>query len=322
MANFLKKLLLGIFERPMPPLTAADAGYADDLRRAIDEHVQALSDAPSESERTWHLFNEELRACVHERDPREFLQWSVIRKSMFVSNPSYVAAEWRYLKGLPDWKSRWRAAIDETPIGRPRPYPRYPRSSGNLIHHAYHVARFENETGVRVDTLKQVFEFGGGYGSMARLFFQLGFKGRYVIFDFPYFSALQRFFLRSIGMQADLDDACTAQASSEQGAGRICCLSDGELLRATLAADSPAGGRLYLATWSISETPLSVREQIMPQVRDYDYFLIAFQHQFEEIDNRAYFHDWAESMGSGYQWTLLPIEHLPGNSYLFGRRSG
>lgn len=319
MANILKSFLLKIFERPMPPLTTDDVRHAKDLRQAIEAHVQTLGDDATESERSWHRFNEDVRSCINERDPREFLQWHVIRRTMFLSNASYVASELRHLKRLPDWKNRWREAIDETPIGRPRPYLRHPRSSGNLIHHAYHVARFESELGMKVKDLGLVFEFGGGYGSMARLFHKLGFDGRYLIFDFPYFSALQRFFLRSIGMHADLEEDCvnTSEQASEHE-DRICCLSDFDILNAVLPQSSGIRNQLFIATWSISETPLSIREKIMPLARDFDYFLIAFQHRFGEMDNIAYFRDWTESMGPQYQWRLLPIEHLPENSYLFG----
>jgi hypothetical protein len=320
MADMLKKILLRIFERPMPPSSEADRRYADDLRRSIVGQPLALSDSPTDSERSWHRFNQELRACVQEQDPREFLQWKVIRKSMFVSNPKYVAAEYRYLRTLADWRPRWRKAIEETPIGRPRPYTRYPRSSGNLIHHAFHVARFEAATGLPVDTLGQVFEFGGGYGSMARLFRQLGFVGDYLIYDFPYFAALQRFFLRSIGYPAEQGDGCAPEAAAGE-AGLICCLSDRAALQAGLRHEPRPGGRLFLATWSISEAPIAVRDRIMPLVDGFDCFLIAFQHRFEEIDNSAYFRAWADSMGPAYRWHWVPMTHLPGNSYLFGRRA-
>src|SRR5207244_11597755 len=73
-----------------------------------------------------------------------------------------------------------------------------------------------------VDDLACVLEFGGGYGSMCRLFHNLGFRGRYLIFDLPAFSALQRFFLRSIGMcvgspEEFRDGACGVALSSNVG---------------------------------------------------------------------------------------------------------
>lgn len=50
-----------------------------------------------------------------------------------------------------------------------------------------------------------VLEFGGGYGSLCRGFHRCGFKGKYMIFYFPHFSTLQRFFLGSAGIMVHED---------------------------------------------------------------------------------------------------------------------
>lgn len=321
MNRLLKKLLLKLFERPMPDMTDADRVYAEELRSDILTQELTLSEVPSDSERSWFQFNENLRSCVRDGDPREFLLWDVIRQTMFVSNPSYVAKEYRYLRKLPEWKDRWKPAVEETPIGRPRPYPRYPRSSGNLLHHAYHVSRFEAASGIKIHAVDQVFEFGGGYGSMARLFFQLGYTGEYLIYDFPYFSSLQRFFLRSSGFSVNADRSCRDRDVSNAGKGVACCVSELDHLRQALQQTPPEGTRMFLGTWSISEAPIGLRGQILSLVKDFDYFLIAFQHRFEEIDNSTYFRTWAESLSEGYCWQWHPIEHLSGSSYLFGWRT-
>jgi len=65
-----------------------------------------------------------------------------------------------------------------------------------LIHHTYHIAQFEDKVGERISNFDFIFKFGGGYGSMCKLLHNPGFKGRYVLYDFPVFSALQEFFLK------------------------------------------------------------------------------------------------------------------------------
>src|SRR5262249_29537133 len=139
------------------------------------------------------------------------LRWDVIQDTMFVGAASYVAKELTFLKKHPDWASRWRRAIQESPIGHPLRYPFFPASSGNLIHHAFHLAQFEEKTQIQVNNIGFVLEFGGGYGSMCRLLHNLGFHGKYVILDLPFFSLLQSFYLKSLGLPVhSIEDFKTA----------------------------------------------------------------------------------------------------------------
>jgi hypothetical protein len=100
-----------------------------------------------------------------------------------------------------------------------------PGSSGTLIHHAYHLHRFETVTGRFLLELQEIIEFGGGYGSMARLLARLGYRGRYHIHDLPEFAALQRFYLRMVQADtqaSDLRDALarvTSAHSEHRGSG-------------------------------------------------------------------------------------------------------
>ena len=297
----VKQLLLKAFEQRMPPLDEQGRTLAHRLRSELI--VDAENEEVVSAADTWRGFSDELARHAVADDPREFLQWPVVRKSMFVSNARYIADEWRYLRGLPEWGARWRDALRESPIGRPRPYPRYPKSSGNLIHHAYSVARFELETGIKVSDLGLVYEFGGGYGSMARLFRQLGFQGVYLIQDLPAFSALQRFYLGSLGYIAEGKPTK--------------CFSGFDQLRDQLAEVAGASPKLFLATWSVSESPIDIREQVLEHLQSFDYLLIALQHKFEDIDNLKYFQTWKDHFAERLNISVSEIGHLAGNSYLF-----
>ena len=46
---------------------------------------------------------------------------------------------------------------------------------------------------------------------------------------------------------------------------------------------------LFIANWSLSETKLKFRKNLSNHLRNYDYSLIAFQDNFEGIDNLKYF---------------------------------
>jgi hypothetical protein len=194
------------------------------------------------------------------------------------------------------------------------PFWALPWSSGNLIHHAYHLAQFETRTGCAPERFGAVIEFGGGYGSMCRLFHQLGFAGRYVIHDLPEFSALQAYYLGSLGLPVvDTDRA------EPPGLGIALAADPAALERALRWVDPERA--LFVATWSLSETSARVREAIMPIVGRCAGVLIAYWRTFEEIDNHEFFSRWV-AQHPGFTWCQRPILTLPGHFYLFGTRAG
>ena len=187
-------------DRPLPAASPREEALVAELRRRIEALDVSSAGADQPSERIWRRFIEQFCDAMAREDPRAFLRWPTIAKAMFVSNQPYLSLELLSLRSRRDWRHRWRPALRESPVGHPLPFWALPWSSGNLIHHAYHLAQFEARTGQAAEQFPAVFEFGGGYGSMCRLFHQLGFSGRYVIYDLPQFSALQAFYLGSLGL--------------------------------------------------------------------------------------------------------------------------
>ncbi len=154
-----------------------------------------------------------------------------------------------------------------------------------------------------------ILEFGGGYGSMCRLAHNLGFRGDYIIYDFPEFCALQTFFLKSIGLPV-------CKSGSSKG---IRCLSDIDVLQQLLGEHGPGfTNSLFLATWSISETSLELRDSIFNLVKQFGLYLIACQNSFGEVDNKDYFGKWRREYSLNMNWFDQPMSHHKGNNYLFG----
>jgi hypothetical protein len=301
-------------DRPLPAATPRDEALVAELRRRIEtlDVPPAANEQPSEG--VWRRFIAKFHDAVALEDPRAFLRWPTIAKAMFVSNHPYLSLELASLRLRRDWRRRWRPALRESPAGHPVPFWALPWSSGNLIHHAYHLAQFEARTGRAAERFPAVFEFGGGYGSMCRLFYQLGFSGRYVIYDLPQFSALQGYYLGSLDLP--LVDA-DRLSGTDRGIVRV---SDPAALRRALDwAD--AGRALFVATWSLSETPATVRDPIMPCVAACAGVLIAYWVTFGEMDNHEYFSRWAAEHPE-FAWTRRPILTLPPDHfYLFGVRA-
>lgn len=253
-----------------------------------------------------------LRQLVLNANPEKFLQWDVIKSMMFVSFEKTANIEFSFLRNLSTWKNRWCKAIEESTVGDPILYSKYPRSSGNLVHTAYHVAQFEEKTKICVSDIDFVFEFGGGYGSMCRLLHNLGFHGKYIIFDFPAFSALQTFFLKSIGIKIQ-----PIESFKELTHG-VFCISDLVQLEGVLSDCKMMNNSIFIATWSISETPLdTLRNIVLSFASQFKGTLIAYQDQFRKINNFEFFNNWKSSMDN-IEWYHWSIEHLKFNRYLMG----
>ena len=316
----LKKLLkrairvpvYAMLSKRLPPATDGDRELAGELRAALRRLSQDGPSDGSQSEKQWLTHEGRLADLALHNDPRHFLRWDVIQYTMFATRAA-INLELAHLRGLPGWKPRWHNALAESPVGRPLPFWRYPRSSGNLIHHAYNVAQFEEETETRVEDLDYVFEFGGGYGSMCRLFHNLGFQGKYVLYDLPGFSALQEFYLKSLGKTVQSPDQFSTASSG------IVCVSDLESLKAVLPSDSEIGKSMFIATWSLSESPLSLRDTILSLVSDFQTYLIASQSTYAGTDNIEFFRNWRESR-TDVEWHSWQIEHLGRNFYVVGQR--
>lgn len=243
-----------------------------------------------------------MRSLLLTRPPYRFLRWKPIRATMNTSGAAYIPLELAELQADPAWRTRWSKVLGENRTGSPQRGPRGARaSSANLIHHLYHLMHYERATGLCVSDHRTIIEIGGGYGSLARLLLRLGFRGRLHIHDLPEFGALQRFYLTSV-MEEEAN------------------LHVDDLSFSDSAGDAPRDSDLVIATWSLSESPVGVRDELMTVLGGASSYLFAYQHAFEGIDNRAWFGQFAGER-SRYRWTDRDIPHLPGNSYLFGRLS-
>jgi hypothetical protein len=309
-AFIVNKIRRRLLAAKLPPPTSHEKELIRQLRGKIG-CLSALrpTRAMAESERIWMDFRLELRSALLSKDPRTFLEFSVIGQTMFVDHPRYIRYEYDYLRNRADWMIRWRSAVEESDrVTVPR-YPYDRSTSGNLIHYAFHLAQFEEATGIDLSRARSVLEFGGGYGGMCRLLRQLGQSGRYTIFDLPEMVALQEFYLSvhdfDVGPDRTADDS-------------VHCVAD-------FPEPSERGAEehvdLFIATWSISETSLEFRESFLSRVNARN-VLIAYQGSFGEINNAEFFRCWSRARPRR-KWREIRCEHMPGRQYyLFGTDSG
>ena len=255
-----------------------------------------LKEATSRAETAWLLNRQELRDNILHRDPRNFLNWPVIKRTMF-NEPSGDKLD--FLKQSVDW-SKWKAILKENKVGNPP-------SNGNLINHLFSTVQFTNETRIEFTNQNTIFEFGGGYGSLARLITNLGFQGQYIIFDLPEFSLLQEYYLTSVFPETPVHTTPTKEAG-------FIVLSDVNQLAEQLKLVSVD---CFIALWSLSESPLEIREQVLPLIGEPHSWFIGYQEKFKSIDNVTYF----KELSDRYQnitWQTKFVPNMGANHYLFG----
>lgn len=290
----------------LPATTKEERARITALRNGIRALPPLNVEFATTSEQEWNKNRTELRSNILKRDPRNFLCWPVVTYTMF--HESNVA-ELEYLKHLSNW-TEYESALAESVIGNPRRYPAFPTSSGNLIHHAYSIALFSEKFSVNIRDCQNIFEFGGGYGSLTRFAYQLGFTGQYIIFDLPEFSLLQKYYLSSmpkLGLHFD-------------GLGNPRTVSLTTTVDQSLAVITGKLIDLFVALWSLSESPIAFRDSMLAKLPHPSYFLIAYQKQFNNINNVDYFKKFAQERPD-YEWVDFPILHLPGSHYLVGKKN-
>lgn len=264
-----------------------------ELRQLFDSELDGSSDEAA----YWHRYENQIRRELLDCNLDAFLQCPRIEGTMAPRNAPRFHHEFAALQEQPDWQSRWRPAIREVPTGKPIPYVHYGGTSPNAIHQAYHLLQFELTTGKQIGNLQFIFEFGGGYGCLCRIAHALGFQGRYIIYDLPVLSLLQRYYLGAV----DLDIV-----------ELVADIPALEVLLGQVPRES-----LFIAIWSLCEVDLLLRREIERLVAEFPMFLLAYHRSMLDIDNIAYFDELAQKYDR--DWTKWRVEHLRAHYYLIGR---
>jgi hypothetical protein len=312
--TLLNGLFLAFFDKALPAPTVPESELCEKLREEFRQYPPVDTTGLPPSEAAWMGYMNSLRELVLNFDPRGFLRWAAVVRMMSPTYVPFFVKELQYLKQHRDWNTRWRHAITESPIGYPLPFILWPSSSGNLIRHAYYVAKFEEATGRNVGEMDFIFEFGGGYGCMCRLVHHLGFRGTYVIYDLPLFTHLQEFYLASNGLGVN------SIGSSAHGTTGITCLSNFERLESTVSDVARHNSTMFIATESFSEIPIDQREKFLPLVLNFGSFLVTYSHMYREANNIEYFVKWKERFGETVKWFDWQNRHVPGYTYLIGKK--
>jgi len=246
----------------------------------------------------WKANINEIKERILDDDMDNFIRWHVIQKTMFVGNCAYIDKEYKYIVEHPLWSKEWQFVIKEKHTGNPIPYDKNPATTGNTIHAVYHLARFISDMGHNLKDVNTVFEIGGGYGTMARAF-KIFTPVDYHMWDLPIFSLLQKWYLSQNNISTF-------------------CITDFAFLKRRLHTPPPE--MMFISTWAFSEMPIEERKRFLPIIKKCKYILIAYQCEFDNVDNNKYFKEFTQTMAN-CSWQDKMIEHLPNHKYLFGVNS-
>ncbi len=284
--------------------------YDDESIYKIIENRIKINKNNNNLKKTHIIFNENLYSLLKNRKLKKFLRYSFIQKIFFVHNRLFILKELNELKNSENWLFFEKLLIEDN-VGDPIRYFLYPRSSGNKINHVYHLSCLEKNLNIKLQNIKNVFEFGGGYGCMARIFSQISEQIKYKIFDTNLVNCLQYYYLKQNDLDVGFDNNKFELVNN---------LRD-------LNFNKNLENSLFIANWSLSEVPLSLREKISKSIENFDYIMISFQKNFEDIDNLEYFEDLKEKLKDRYDIKIIINEFYKGNLFkkerhyfLFGKK--
>jgi len=251
--------------------------------------------------KTHKNFNYKLHNIFLKEKIISFLRFSFIQKMFFVHNRFFILKELNALKAdKKNWKL-YEKLIKEDNVGDPVRYIFYPKSSGNRINQVYHLSVLIKFFNIDIKKISSVFEFGAGYGLMARIFLLINSSTRYLIFDTFYTNLLQYYYLKLLRYEPVL---------KLEKKKNINLLNNIQDLRKYNKKTS-----LFIANWSLSETPLKFRSKFLKFIKNSDFILISFQEFFEKIDNLKYFNYLKNDLSDLFNIKIVQNKYYKGNFF-------
>ena len=265
----------------------------------IDKILKKIELKNNSLKKTHINFNEKIIDLLKKRDLSKFLRNKFIQKIFFVHNRLFIFKELQYLKKNSDWFF-FKKLLIENDVGDPIKYFLYPKSSGNRINHVFHLSILKKNTNIKLKKINNVFEFGGGYGCMASIFSKINKKVFFKLFDTMPVNLLQYYYLKQNGLDVGFKKKNKFQLLNHQNFKFI---------------NKIKKKSLFIANWSLSETKLSFRKKFIKFLGKYDYSLIAFQENFEDINNLKYFKNVSKKFINTHQFKIIKNQYYKGNFF-------
>ncbi len=149
-----------------------------------------------------------------------------------------------------------RALLRDDAVGSPNIVSREFLASANRVHLVYTLAQYQKATGSPFWSSSTVVEWGGGFGTMARLIHRMNPAVTYVILDLPEMLALQYVYLGSV---LGVDRVNLVEKRDGIVRGAINFLPSGAVTSG--AYELTAEG--FLSTWALNESPMESQKFVL-----------------------------------------------------------
>lgn len=239
-----------------------------------------------------------------------FLDHPVIRRTMFMDRGGKLQEnqlEWLSSKIE---EKRLRYLLEESHVGHPTITDFKHFTSQNSIHHLNHLVSFSEKTGQKLEDIKQVVEWGGGYGNMARIFSKIRTDVTYIMIDLPVFSFIEAVYLSTILGEENINVITKPDQTIKEG--KINIIPSGHKLLDSLNITHTD---LFISTWALSESNGYAQEYVASKSYfDAKHLLIGHQEKSEDI------HYPENIMNHLAEFKVLYHEKIPllkNNYYLF-----
>ena len=296
LSNFLRKILSLLSFWSLNDLNSIKS-RDEKILKIIEKKLNSINFDKKYLKNTHNLFNKKILNLLKKRELTNFLRKNFIQKMFFVHNRLFILKELLELKKDKNW-ILYKKLIEEDNVGNPVRYFLYPKSSGNRINHVYHLSVLTKEFNINLKKLNNVFEFGGGYGCMARIFSKINKRTVFTCFDTNIVNLLQYYYLK----QNNLDVGFSKKNKFH-------------LISNIKKINTRYSNSLFIANWSLSETPINFRKKFIKSIKNSKLILISFQENFENIDNLKYFKNLKKNLEKKFEIKIIKNEFYKGNFF-------
>ena len=296
LSNFLRKILSLLSFWSLNDLSSIKS-RDEKILKIIEKKLNNIHFNKKYLKNTHNLFNKKILNLLKNKELTNFLRKNFIQKMFFVHNRLFILKELLELKKDKNW-ILYKKLIEEDNVGNPVRYFLYPKSSGNRINHVYHLSVLTKEFNINLKKLNNVFEFGGGYGCMARIFSKINKRTVFTCFDTNIVNLLQYYYLK----QNNLDVGFSKKNKFH-------------LISNIKKINTRYSNSLFIANWSLSETPINFRKKFIKSIKNSKLILISFQENFENINNLNYFKNLKKNLKKKFEIKIIKNEFYKGNFF-------